>query len=114
MATKDEASVFNPLASYLSELGLEPHAVTLAPSDCSVPLETLAQQLADFIDRNFLSYQKIDFVAFSLGGIVARYYIQRMGGLARTNRLLTVAAPPSRHVDGVRKQSSRRLTIAPQ
>ena len=90
---KDEASVFNPLASYLSELGLEPHAVTLAPSDCSVPLEALAQQLADFIDRNFLSYQKIDFVAFSLGGIVARYYIQRMGGLARTNRLLTVAAP---------------------
>lgn len=90
---KDEASVFNPLASYLSELGLEPHAVTLAPSDCSVPMETLAQQLAEYIDRNFLSYQKIDFVGFSLGGIVARYYIQRMGGLARTNRLLTVAAP---------------------
>lgn len=90
---KDEATVFNPLASYLSDLGLEPHAVTLAPSDCSVPLETLAQQLADFIDRNFLSYQKLDFVGFSLGGIVTRYYIQRLGGLARTNRLLTVAAP---------------------
>lgn len=90
---KDEAAVFNPLASYLSELGLEPHAVTLAPSDCSVPLETLAEQLAEFIDRNFLSYQKLDFVGFSLGGIVTRYYIQRMGGLARTNRLLTVAAP---------------------
>lgn len=90
---KDEASVFSPLASYLSDLGLEPHAVTLAPSDCSVPLETLAQQLADFIDRSFLSYQKLDFVAFSLGGIVTRYYIQRMGGAARTNRLLTVGAP---------------------
>lgn len=90
---KDEASVFSPLASYLSDLGLEPHAVTLAPSDCSVPLETLAQQLADFIDRSFISHQKLDFVAFSLGGIVARYYIQRLGGLARTSRLLTVAAP---------------------
>ncbi len=90
---KDEASVFNPLASYLTDLGLEPHAVTLAPSDCSVPLESLAQQLAEFVDRNFLSYQKLDFVGFSLGGIVARYYIQRLGGLARTNRLLTVAAP---------------------
>jgi len=90
---KDEAAVFNPLASYLSDLGLEPHAVTLAPSDCSVPLETLAQQMAEFIDRNFLSYQKLDIVGFSLGGIVARYYVQRLGGLARTNRLLTVAAP---------------------
>ena len=73
--------------------GWRPHAVTLAPSDCSVPMEDLAEQLAGFIDRDFLSYQKLDFVGFSLGGIVVRYYLQRMGGLARTNRLLTVAAP---------------------
>lgn len=90
---RDDASVFNALASYMSDLGLESYAVTLAPSDCSVPLETLAQQLETFIDSNFAAGQKLDFVGFSLGGIVARYYIQRMGGLARTNRLLTVAAP---------------------
>lgn len=90
---RDDASVFNTLASYMSELGLESYGVNLAPSDCSVPLETLAQQLETFIDGNFSVGQKLDFVGFSLGGIVARYYIQRMGGLARTNRLLTVAAP---------------------
>ena len=90
---KDDASVFEPLASYLTELGLKSYAVSLAPSDCSVPLETLAQQLEAFIERNFLSRQELDFVGFSLGGIVTRYYLQRMGGLARTNRFLTVAAP---------------------
>ena len=90
---KDDASVFEPLASYLTDLGLKSYALTLAPSDCSVPLETLAQQLDALIERNFLGRQKLDFVGFSLGGIVTRYYLQRMGGLARTNRFLTVAAP---------------------
>ncbi len=90
---KDDASVFEPLASYLSELGLIPYAVTLEPSDCSVPLEALAQQLARFVETNFAYNQKLDFIGFSLGGIVTRYFVQRLGGLARTNRLLTVAAP---------------------
>lgn len=90
---KDDASVFEPLASYLSELGFIPYAVTLEPSDCSVPLEALAQQLAHFVETNFAYDQKLDLIGFSLGGIVTRYFVQRMGGLARTNRLLTVAAP---------------------
>ena len=90
---KDDASIFIPLASHLSDLGLKSYSVTLAPSDCSVPLETLAQQLAAFIDDNFAAGQRLDFVGFSLGSIVTRYYIQRMGGLARTNRFLSVAAP---------------------
>lgn len=89
----DDASVFEPLASYLSELGMTPYAVTLEPSDCSVPLEALARQLAHFVETNFGYDQKLDFIGFSLGGIVTRYFVQRMGGLARTNRLLTVAAP---------------------
>ena len=90
---KDDASIFKPLASHLSDLGLKSYAVTLAPSDCSVSLETLAEQLGAFIDSNFLSGQRLDFVGFSLGGIVTRYYLQRMGGLARTNRFLSVATP---------------------
>ena len=90
---KDDATIFRPLESHLSEMGLKTYAVTLAPSDCSVPLETLAQQLYAFIAASFPVNQQLDFVGFSLGGIVARYYVQRMGGLARTGRFLAVATP---------------------
>ncbi len=90
---KDDASVFAPLAQHLSELGVRTYAVTLAPSDCSVPLEVLAQQLKAYISSNFAYNQQLNFVGFSLGGIVARYYLQRMGGLERTGRFLSVATP---------------------
>ena len=90
---KDEASVFEPLARHLAGVGVRTYAVTLAPSDCSVPLEVLAQQLKAYISSNFAYNQQLNFVGFSLGGIVARYYLQRMGGLARTGRFLGVATP---------------------
>ena len=90
---KDDATVFRPLARHLSEIGVRTHAVTLAPSDCSVPVETLAQQFDAYLASNFAANQRLDIVGFSLGGIVARYYIQRMGGLARTGRFLSVATP---------------------
>lgn len=90
---KDDATVFRPLARHLSGLGVKTHAVTLAPSDCSVPVETLAGQLAAYIAGNFAASQRLDIVGFSLGGIVARYYVQRMGGLARAGRFLSVATP---------------------
>ena len=90
---KDDATVFQPLAQHLSAVGVRTYAVTLAPSDCSVPLEVLAQQLKTYISSNFGYNQQLNFVGFSLGGIVARYYMQRMGGLARTGRFLSVATP---------------------
>lgn len=90
---KDDATVFAPLARHLSEVGVRTYAVTLAPSDCSVPLEVLAQQLKTYISSNFAYNQQLNFVGFSLGGIVARYYLQRMGGLERTGRFLSVATP---------------------
>lgn len=90
---KDDATVFAPLAQHLSGVGVRTYAVSLAPSDCSVPLEVLAHQLKTYISSNFGYNQKLNFVGFSLGGIVARYYMQRMGGLARTGRFLSVATP---------------------
>lgn len=36
---------------------------------------------------------KVDIVAHSLGGLVARYYIERMGGADRVGCLVTIASP---------------------
>ena len=36
---------------------------------------------------------KLDLVGFSLGGMVSRYYIQRLGGAARVRRFVTISSP---------------------
>lgn len=37
--------------------------------------------------------ERVDIVAHSLGGLVARYYIERLGGGARVGQLVTIASP---------------------
>lgn len=37
--------------------------------------------------------KRVDIVAHSLGGVVARYYIERLGGDRRVTRLITIASP---------------------
>ena len=89
----DDASLFRRLAGHLAELGRTSHSVTLTPSDGRVPLETLARQLQEYIDGHFTGGQPLDFVGFSMGGILVRYYVQRLGGLARTGRFVSVGTP---------------------
>jgi triacylglycerol esterase/lipase EstA (alpha/beta hydrolase family) len=54
-----------------------------------------AQQLARFIEsvRQRERAQRVDIVAHSLGGTVARYYIERLGGAKHVHRLVTIGSP---------------------
>lgn len=73
--------------------GRNVRAVSLKPNDASVPFEELARQLDGFVASNIPAGEKYDLVAFSMGGLVARYYIQKMGGGARVGRLVTISTP---------------------
>jgi triacylglycerol lipase len=53
----------------------------------------LAHQAQDYIHRAFPAHQPIDLIGFSMGGLVARYYVQRLGGLSRVHRLITISTP---------------------
>jgi len=53
----------------------------------------LAAQVADYVERNFPGPQKFDLVGFSMGGLVTRFYVQRLGGLKRVEHYVTVSAP---------------------
>lgn len=90
---KDTAAKMEPMARYLRSRGREVHSVTLTPSWGQVGLEVLAEQLKSFIDARVDASQPIDIVAFSMGGLVARYYIQRLGGLSRVKHFVTLATP---------------------
>jgi triacylglycerol lipase len=57
------------------------------------PLEQLAAQLGKEIDAAFGPEQPLDLLGFSMGGVIARTWIQLLGGWRRTRRFISVASP---------------------
>lgn len=90
---RDDAAVLAHLTTFLAEQNFRPYPIALVPSDGRVALEILAQQVADFVNRTFAGDQLLDFVGFSMGGVVLRYYLQRLGGLERTRHFVTLGTP---------------------
>lgn len=86
-------TTFRRMARHLTERGFTVHAIDLIPSDGSAGIDELAAQLAAFIDATFPTGSPVDLVGFSMGGLVSRYYVQRLGGLARVRRFITISAP---------------------
>jgi triacylglycerol lipase len=90
---KDTARKMKRMETYLRQQGREVYSVTLTPSWGQVGLEELAEQLKTFIDAHARPAQPIDLVGFSMGGLVARYYVQRLDGLDRVKHLVTLGTP---------------------
>ncbi|MEM6592927.1 MAG: alpha/beta fold hydrolase [Cyanobacteria bacterium P01_H01_bin.119] len=90
----DTGRKFDTLAHYLKHEGWQSvYCPTLAPSNGDVPLEQLAQQLVVYVDTHLGADQPFDLLGFSMGGMIGRYYVQRLGGLRRIQRLVLVSAP---------------------
>jgi triacylglycerol lipase len=89
----DTAALFDRLCNYLEERGWTTHRFDLVPRWGGAALEKPARQVASYIDRTFPDGEKIDLIGFSMGGLIGRYYIQRLGGLARVSRLITISTP---------------------
>lgn len=90
---KDDARKMEPMARYLQAGGRTVYTVTLRPSFGQVGLEVLAEQLRDFVETNIDPAEKIDLVGFSMGGLVCRYYLQRLDGLSKVGSLITLGTP---------------------
>lgn len=90
---KDDARKMEPLARYLRAHGREVYTTSLRPSLGQVGLEELAGQLDKYVRKTFTSEQRFDLVGYSMGGLVSRYYLQRLGGLERVHRFVTVSSP---------------------
>ncbi len=83
---------FARLAGHLRADGHEVLTFDLKPNDGHASLEVLAQQVADFTEAR-LPGRRFDLVGFSMGGLVSRYYMQRLGGASRVDHFVTLAAP---------------------
>lgn len=89
----DTGRVFDQMIPYLRQKGWTVYDLDLVPNNGNMGLDTLAQQVADYIDATFEPEQPIDLVGFSMGGIVSRYYVQRLGGINRVQRFVTISSP---------------------
>ena len=84
------AGVFRPLRARLErEAGARVATFTHAPG---VGIRRIARRLARLVDK-FPSGTRITVVGHSLGGIVARWYVQEMGGHERVARTVSLASP---------------------
>jgi len=77
----------------LESRGWQAYAINLRPNDGSVSFAAMAEQLDAFVTANIPSGEKFDLVGFSMGGLVCRYYIQKMGGYRRVRRFVTLSTP---------------------
>jgi len=80
------------LARHLRSKAREVFQPTLTPNRGHAPIEDLSRQFAGFITQN-LAGRSFDLIGFSMGGLIARHYLQRLGGIARVKRLITMATP---------------------
>jgi triacylglycerol lipase len=90
---EDTSSVFNKMSAYLTREGWKVHSLDLCPNDGSDSLVRLANQVKDYIDTTYEPHHKIDLIGFSMGGIVTRYYLQRLGGINKVQRYINISAP---------------------
>jgi len=86
-------SSFTLLRKRLEKRGANCLIIRLRPSDGRGGLEKLALQLQQDIDTTFGPNQPISIVAFSMGGLVSRHYLQSLDGAKRCETFITVSSP---------------------
>jgi triacylglycerol esterase/lipase EstA (alpha/beta hydrolase family) len=91
----DSAAVMGPLKAGLERRGLtRAHAINL-PRNGRLPIAELGKLLveeADALARREAATH-IDVVGFSMGALVARWYVQRGGGKERVRRFVSISGP---------------------
>ncbi len=91
----DDRSAFDRMIDFLQEgqTQYEIHAISLIPNGGEIPIEVMAEQLADYIERHIPQPVTFDIVAFSMGTIVSRYYLQYLEGYKRVKRFISISGP---------------------
>lgn len=92
----DNRSTFTLLRRALRRKGFG-QVLTLNYSPFTQDVRTAAQRLQRLVEQTCeqTGYERVHVVGHSLGGLVARYYVQRMGGDARVHTLCTLGTPHS-------------------
>ena len=90
----DNRSIFALLRRALTRRGFD-SVYSMNYSPFTADVRTAAAQLGEEIEAivEETGYDKIHIVGHSLGGLIARYYVTRLGGDARVHTLVTLGTP---------------------
>ncbi|WTE15579.1 alpha/beta fold hydrolase [Streptomyces uncialis] len=91
----DNRSVFVLLRRVLGRHGRRVEALNHSPLTCDIrtAAEVLGRYVEELCERS--GQPRVDLVGHSLGGLIGRYYVQRLGGDARIRTLVTLGTPHS-------------------
>ncbi|MEZ3177501.1 alpha/beta fold hydrolase [Streptomyces pimonensis] len=92
----DNRSVFVLLRRSLAQHGRQQvESLNYSPLTCDIRIaaELLGRHIEQVCERT--GSHRVDVVGHSLGGLIARYYVQRLGGDARVRTLVTLGTPHS-------------------
>jgi len=89
----DTGSVFKSLRRQLESNGHRCLAPNLCPRDARHGIEPLAEHLRQEIEDQIPHQQSFSMIGFSMGGLVARHYLQQLGGAKRCQKLITISSP---------------------
>jgi triacylglycerol lipase len=86
----DSAARVAPLRQGLEMRGISNvHAFDLVPNTGSATIPELAVQVQAAAEK----LPRFDLVGFSMGALTSRYYLQRLGGLKRVRRFISISGP---------------------
>ncbi|MFJ9902167.1 lipase family alpha/beta hydrolase [Streptomyces sp. NPDC101152] len=92
----DNRSVFVLLRRSLAQHGRQRvESLNYSPLTCDIrtAAELLGRHIEEICERT--GSRQVDIVGHSLGGLIARYYVQRLGGDLRVRTLVTLGTPHS-------------------
>lgn len=89
----DSNRVWRRMVNHLEPSGHECHYPSLIPANAEHGLIDLAEKLHAFVETKVPADKPIAVIAFSMGTVIARYYLQELGGAARTTHLFSIAGP---------------------
>jgi len=89
----DNHHSFTYLRKRLENAGYRCLAPDLKPANGWYGLPDLSEKLNSFIETELGSTEHFSIIAFSMGGIVSRHYLQHYSGISRCDRFITISSP---------------------
>ena len=89
----DDPKVFNRLITCLAQKNVLVFAPYLPHRGGRTSLRDCAVELNKLILERFGVNQQINLLGFSMGGLISRVWLQKMGGAVRTNSFISVGSP---------------------
>jgi len=86
-------NIYKKMAKFLRNQGFRTFTPTLSPSTGKIGVDELALQLKTYIDENIPVGETFYLVGMSMGGLICRYYLQRLDGMKRVKRFISISTP---------------------